>query len=94
MVTARALGSMSLISEMGIPMVKKDMYFLGLKAQNYQQELKDAERGIHMLGGLVQEVKHFSLPYGFGERTHIIIKKVKHIKGYPRSYALMSKKPL
>jgi 16S rRNA (guanine527-N7)-methyltransferase len=94
LVTARALGSMSLISEMGIPMVKKDMYFLGLKAQNYEQELKEAERGIHLLGGLIQEIKHLNLPYGLGERTHIIIKKEKHIKGYPRSNALMSKKPL
>ena len=94
LVTARALGSMSLISEMGIPMVKKDMYFLGLKAQNYEQELKDAERGIRLLGGSIQGINYLNLPNGLGERTHIVIKKEKHVKGYPRSFALMSKKPL
>lgn len=94
LVTARALGHMSLITEMGLPMVKNSGYFIGLKAQNYEEELKQSLNGIKILGGEVIDVKSFELPFSFGHRVHIVIKKIKQVKGYPRSFVMMTKKPL
>ena len=94
LVTARALGHMSLISEMGIPMVKENGYFVGLKAQNYEEELNQSLNGIRILGGEVFDIKSFDLPLSLGRRVHIIVKKNKQVTGYPRSFVVMTKKPL
>jgi len=93
-VTARALGNLSLISEMGIPMTKMNGRFIALKGINYELELLESSQTLDILGSKVEEIKKYDLPYEFGTRYHIIIKKNKHIKGYPRHFSIMSKKPL
>lgn len=94
MVTARAVGSIGLVTELGLPMVKTGGHLLLLKGPQYELELKDAQSGIILLGGAVQKIKVFELPQHAGARTHVLIKKHKHVKGYPRSFAAMQKKPL
>lgn len=94
LVTARALGSMSLISEMGIPMTKIGGYFIGLKGINYENEMIEAGHGIELLGGKISEIIKHELPHQYGTRFHIVIKKIKHVSGYPRQYAVMMKKAL
>jgi 16S rRNA (guanine527-N7)-methyltransferase len=94
LVTARALGDMSMISEMGLPMTKVGGWFLGLKSTNYEIELEQASHGIHKLGGEIQFIFHRDLPYDFGHRVIIGITKQKHIEGYPRTFAQMNNKPL
>jgi len=89
--TARALGNMSLISEMAIPMTKIDGLFLAMKATNYDEELKEAKNIIDELGCKILKINSFELPEGFGLRTHIILKKEKHIKGFPRNFSQMKK---
>lgn len=93
-VTARALGHLSLISEMGIPMTKVGGHFMGLKAQNYEEEFNSSKHAIKMLGGVLKQIETFDLPYQYGHRVHINIEKIKHVKGFPRNYAQMIKKPL
>lgn len=94
LVTARALGHLRLISEMAIPMVKTGGIFIAYKASNYQDEITESTKTIQLLGAHVDAIKTFDLPLDFGFRSHIIIKKEKHQKGYPRSYQQMIKKPL
>ncbi|MBU1141781.1 MAG: 16S rRNA (guanine(527)-N(7))-methyltransferase RsmG [Firmicutes bacterium] len=93
-VTARALGSISLITEMGLPMTNIGGKFIALKGLNYEDEFHAAKQGIHILGGEVEEIKKYVLPNQYGTRFHILIKKNKHVKGYPRHFSVMSKKPL
>jgi len=93
-VTARALGNLSLISEMGIPMTKIKGKFIALKGINYESELDESLNGIKILGGKVQDIVKYDLPYDYGTRYHIVINKNKHVKGYPRHFSIMSKKPL
>jgi 16S rRNA (guanine527-N7)-methyltransferase len=93
-VTARALGNLLLISEMGIPMLKTNGLLVAFKAQNYEEELIFSEQAIKTLGAKVEKIESFNLPYDFGYRAHIIIKKDKHVEGYPRQFSLMTKKPL
>lgn len=94
LVTARALGHLSLITEMGMPMLKKDGYFIGLKAKQFEDELNQAKSAIATLGGQIENIHEMILPHDYGYRVHILIKKARHIKGYPRSYVNMTKKPL
>ncbi len=94
LVTARALGNLSLISEMGIPMVKIGGKFIALKGINYENEFLESKKGIEFLGCKVLEIKKYSLPNQFGTRFHIVISKIKHVKGFPRQFSVMNKKPL
>ncbi|MDY0294355.1 MAG: 16S rRNA (guanine(527)-N(7))-methyltransferase RsmG [Acholeplasmataceae bacterium] len=93
-VTARALGNLNLILEMGMPMVKKDGFFIAPKGQNYEVEVTDATKAINLLGARIIDIKTFELPYSYGKRANILLKKIKHINGYPRSYSQMLNKPL
>lgn len=94
LVTARALGTLSLILEMGIPMVKIGGIFIALKGINYENEFLQSKKGIEYLGCKVLDIKKYILPNQYGTRFHIVISKNQHIKGFPRQFSVMSKKPL
>lgn len=93
-VTARALGALPLILELGIPMVKEGKNFIAYKGSNYEEEIKESKRALDILKSHVSDVKTYELPYGMGYRAHVVIKKDKHIQGYPRNYSVIKKKPL
>jgi 16S rRNA (guanine527-N7)-methyltransferase len=93
-VTARALGNMQLILELGIPMTKVNGYFVAYKSSQYHEELENSKQALKILNANVEEINAFSLPRNYGERTLIKIKKNAKTTGYPRSYAVMIKKPL
>lgn len=94
LVTARALGDMSLISELGLPMTKIGGHFLAFKGQNIQLELDKSHSGIEILGGKLNATYIFELPYEYGTRSLIHIIKRKDTKGYPRNFQLIKNKPL
>jgi 16S rRNA (guanine527-N7)-methyltransferase len=93
-VTARALGNMQLILELGVPMTKVNGYFVAYKSSQYHEELENSKQALKILNASVEEINAFSLPRNYGERTLIKIKKNAKTMGYPRSYAVMIKKPL
>jgi len=93
-VTARALGSLQLILELGIPMVKQGKYFIAYKGLNYDHEINDAKNAFHILSAKIKKIVKIDLPDDMGFRALLVIEKEKHINGYPRLYAIMKKKPL
>lgn len=93
-VTARALGHLRLIAEMGIPMVKESGVFVPLKGPQFQEEIDQSTNALKLLKSSIERIDEFELPNGLGKRANIIIRKHKHITGYPRAYHLMIKKPL
>lgn len=93
-VTARALGDLSLISEMGLPMTKIYGLFIAYKGQQIELELNRSIDAIQKLGGELKSVNSFDLPHEYGSRSLVIITRKKSIKGYPRSYQSMKNKPL
>ena len=93
-VTARALGNLTLISEMALPMLKVKGRFLAMKGSNVADELKAATNTLKILNGKIINEMTLELPNDFGTRNIIIIEKEKHTKGYPRKYSLMTKNPL
>lgn len=93
-VTARALGNLTLISELGLPMVKLNGLFIAMKGSKGKEELANAKNAIKVTGGKLINEQYLELPNDYGERSIYIIKKEMHFNGYPRNYQLMLKKPL
>jgi len=94
LVTARALGHLRLISEMGLPMVKENGVFVSFKGPQFQEEIDQSSNALKLLKASVEKVDEFKLPHDLGKRANIVIRKHKHIVGYPRTYQIMTKKPL
>jgi len=94
LVTARALGALPLILELGIPMLKNTGHLIALKSGNFKEELDFSKNALTKMHSKIHKVVEFSLPNNFGDRALIDIVKNKHISGYPRPYPQMLKKPL
>ena len=93
-VTARAVSNLPVLSELCLPLVKLNGYFIALKGSN-QEEIKDAEFAIKTLGGDIENIINFTLPIEGSERNILKIKKVKNTpQEYPRKYEKIIKKPL
>ena len=92
-VTARAVARLNVLSELCLPLVKKNGYFLSLKAQKAEEETKEATNAIKILGGKLEKDLNFDIE---GEERHILeIRKAKETPNkYPRKAGTPSKKPL
>lgn len=93
-VMARAVAKLNILDELCLPLVKIDGYFLALKGLKAEEELKEAKKGIGILGGKVEKVVDFRLTND-NHRSNIVIKKVKSTPmKFPRMYAKIKKQPL
>ena len=92
-VTARAVARLNVLAELCLPLVKKDGYFLSLKAQKAEEETKEAINAIKLLGGKLEKDLEFDIE---GEERHILeIRKAKETPNkYPRKAGTPNKKPL
>lgn len=93
-VTARALGHLKLILEMGIPLLKVNGMFLAMKSMNVLEELEESKNAIKTLSVKIVNKQEYKLTETSDSRFIFGIEKTKHVKGYPRSFANMKKKPL
>lgn len=94
-VTARAVARLNVLSELCIPLVKKEGYFIALKASKSEEELNEAKPAIALLGGKFQEERSLELPITQDERHIIVIQKKKETpKKYPRKPGLPNKQPI
>lgn len=92
---SRAVANLSTLSEYCLPFVYEDGCFISYKADNMEEELKNAERAIQVLGGKIEKKVEFTLPDTDMERKLIVIRKVKTTpKKYPRKAGLPSKEPI
>ncbi|SRR5690606_22397913 len=94
-VTARAVARMSVLSELCLPLVKNSGYFVAMKASSAKEELTTAKKAIKTMGGKLEKVHSFTLPYEESERNIIMIRKVKRTpKKYPRKPGTPNKSPI
>lgn len=94
-VTARAVARMSVLSELCLPLAKGGGSFIAMKAANLMEELNNGKKAISVLGGKVEHIHSFTLPYEESERNIIIIKKQKSTpKKYPRKPGVPNKTPI
>jgi 16S rRNA (guanine527-N7)-methyltransferase len=92
---ARAVAPLNILSELTLPFVKISGYALLYKGKDYQNELKNAEKTIKIMGGVICDSITTELPFDFGSRSLIIIKKAGTSPlEYPRKAGIPQKKPL
>ncbi len=90
-VISRAVANLSVLAELGLPLLKKDGLFIAMKGKD--DEVKESQKIINKLNGEVIKVENYRLPVLNHERVVVIIKKTNLTpKGYPRSYQEIIKK--
>ena len=78
-----------------LPFVKVEGEFISYKSGDSDEEIRDAEFAVKVLGGKITDVDKFQLPGTDMGRSLVKIKKVKNTAGkYPRKAGLPSKEPL
>lgn len=94
-VTARAVARLNILSELCVPLVKVEGYFIALKSQTGDEELTESKKALETLGVKLIDVKQIQLPEEAGQRTNIYIKKEKKtpIK-YPRAFGKIKTNPI
>ena len=91
LVTARAVANMRILSELCLPLVSVNGYFVPLKG-NVEEELSIAKELISKLNGKVESEFSFNLPIEESTRNILKIKKIGPTpQGYPRTYDKMQK---
>lgn len=94
-VTARAVASLNILSEICTPFVKIDGVFVALKGSSYQEEIDQACQAVGKLKIKLVKKELFNLPLSLGERAILLYKKYdKTPNMYPRLYAKIKKNPL
>lgn len=94
-VTARAVASLNILSEICVPFVKINGLFIALKGSSYQEEIDNACRAIGKLKVKLTKKVLLELPLKLGERSILVYKKTESTPNiYPRLYAKIKKNPL
>ena len=82
--TARAVARLNTLAEYCMPFVKKEGVFVAYKG-NAEEEIKEAERALSLLGGGKIERYSYELPESFGSRTLVVAqKREKTPEKFPR----------
>lgn len=94
LVTARAVANLQVLSELCLPLVKKDGLFVAMKGSAGKEEQEQADRAVKILGGRLEKTEEVRLQDG-ASRINLFYRKVKPTPSqYPRAYAKIKKNPL
>ena len=92
---SRAVANLSTLTELCIPFVKKNGYFISYKSEKIKEELPAGEKAVDILGGKIEDILEYQLPDSDINRSLLLIKKEKNTpKKYPRKAGTPAKEPL
>jgi len=92
---ARAVAQLNVLCEYCLPFVKVGGYFICQKGPNIEEELKNAQKSIEILGGKIIDKKDIKLPYSDETHSIVVIQKIKQTpEKYPRKAGKPTKTPL
>lgn len=92
---SRAVANLSTLSEYCLPYVKVQGHFVPYKSGKIEEELRESEKALKILGGHLENVHKFHLGDTDMSRSLVVIKKEKSTpKKYPRKAGMPSKEPL
>ena len=92
---SRAVANLSSLSEYCIPFVRQGGMFISYKSGEIEEEVLQAKRAVHLLGGKIGEVEKFQLPGTDILRSFVKIEKInKTSKTYPRKAGTPTREPL
>lgn len=94
-VVSRAVANLSVLSELCLPYVKKDGFFIALKGPAVENEIIEANKAIKVLGGELEDTIMVTVEGTELNHNLVIIKKTNHTsKDYPRKAGMITKKPI
>lgn len=89
---ARAVARLNTLAEYCMPLIKVGGRFISYKG-DCDEEIKEAERAITVLGGEIEKAERYTL--GGDKRTLVIVKKIKPTpQKYPRGQGRERKNPI
>ena len=92
---SRAVANMAVLCEYCLPYVKVGGTFAALKGPAAEEEIKNAESAIKILGGEVEDIKEIQIPFTELKHNIVVVKKIQKCpKAYPRKAGTPSKKPI
>ncbi len=92
--SARAVANLRDLSEYCLPFVRVGGAFYALKGRDGEEEVREAQNAVKVLGGEVADVKKYTLPGG-DSRVLVVIRKVKPTdRRFPRNAGQMKKNRL
>lgn len=92
---SRAVANLATLCEYCLPFVKLNGYFISLKGPEIDNELKEGQNAIGILGGKVELVEKITLPFTDITHSIVFIKKIKQTPTiYPRKAGKPSKDPI
>ena len=92
---SRAVANLATLSEYCLPYVKVGGMFIPYKSGEIDQEVNQAKKAIHLLGGKTEKIIKFQLPGSDISRSFVKIEKMQSTsKKYPRKAGLPVKEPL
>lgn len=93
--TSRAVANLTTLSEYLVPLVKENGKCISMKGPEIEEELKNSEKAIDVLGGRIVKVDNFNLPKSDIGRNIIIIQKIRKTPvQYPRKAGTPAKNPI
>ncbi len=93
--TSRAVANLSTLSEYLIPLVKIGGNAISMKGSEVDEEMKQSQKAISLLGGKIETIETFQLPQSDINRNIIIIHKTQNTPNkYPRKAGMPSKEPI
>lgn len=91
---ARAVAALPVLLEYCLPFVKTGGLFIAMKGSN-TEEIENAAKALEILGGKIEGIKEFTLPFSDIKRNVILVKKLRQTPTkYPRKAGKPSKEPL
>lgn len=91
---ARAVAEWRVLAEWCLPLVRPGGWWLAMKGSGWEGEMGEG-RGLAVLGGEVDRVVRYVLPYSGLERFVVVVRKVaKTPEGFPRRAGLAKRRPL
>lgn len=92
---SRAVARLNLLGELCLPFVKVGGRFLAMKGPDAAEELREAEKGLRLLGGAEGRIVEYAVPGVALRHNAVLIEKAAHTPArYPRKWGQMKKQPL
>ena len=92
---SRAVARLNLLAELCLPFVKVGGLFLAMKGRSVAEELREAEKGVRLLGGEIERVAEYAVPGTELRHNAVLIRKTSSTPHkYPRKWGQMKKQPL
>ena len=92
---SRAVANMSTLLEYLLPFCKRGGTAICMKGANIEEEIKNCNAALNVLGGTIEKIDSFTLPNSEYSRNIVLIKKVKNTPNkYPRKQGKPAKEPL